>query len=374
MRDIDTPAIFRYLPMVLICLAPSSLHADLYTVTERGSVFRSADDGFSWHFEGAVPATNIVAIRPGLTPGTLFVLAKKGDAYSSFDAGANWERIGNVGASDCVDLATGRNGELVVLTESGDFVRSVNGGSVWTVNSNCDFSDGIALCMGGANGGSDSLYAATSSGDISRSSNGVAWAVAGNTGFAPLVDLLWVDGILTALTGAGEILRSTDRGASWILTGAISQVGMSAITKTPNTGLLAITKEGEVTQSADGSNWTWTGTVNQVFIADLAPTIPEYSSGVGGPGGSPRGLSFRASPNPFANQVVLSFSGNSSNREIDVEVYNVAGRRVARLAQGLNADPSSRLTWNSGTTAPGVYFIQVRSGNQRETKSIVLLR
>ncbi len=374
MYFIFLPAIFRYLPVVCLCLFASSLFADLYAVTERGLVYRSDDDGLFWFSEGVVPAMQIVAMSPGATPGTLFILAERGDFYSSTDGGASWGLIGNVGASDCVDLVLGRNGVLVTLTKSGDIIRSMNNGSTWTVSSNIGSFNGIALSVGGESGGVDSLYAATSSGDLFRSSDGVAWSVAGNTGFTPLADLLWVDGILMALTDAGEVLRSTDSGANWNLTGVISQVGMRAITHVPNTGFLAITREGEVTESADGSSWIWTGSVNQVFIADLTPGIPEDDSGVGGQESSSRGLSFRAFPNPFADNLTLFFSENYANREVDVEVYDITGRRVAKLTRAGNVGPDTDLTWKSKATAPGVYFIQVRSGNQREIKNIVLLR
>ncbi|NNE07906.1 MAG: hypothetical protein HKN20_05020, partial [Gemmatimonadetes bacterium] len=121
----------------------------------------------------------------------MFVLGRSGDLRRSIDGGGNWILQGNAGASDCADLAVGRSGDLFVLTETGDLLRSIDNGSSWTAESNAGFSDGVALTVGGGSGFGDTLYAATSTGDIARIPPGGSWAVVGNTSFTPIVDLLW---------------------------------------------------------------------------------------------------------------------------------------------------------------------------------------
>ncbi len=371
-------------PLVaLVLLAPPRAHAvDLFAAIDRGTIYRSTNSGATWAVQGSVAEPEIAGIQPGLTPGTLFLLGSTGDVYASIDAGLTWSVVGNAGASDCVDLAIARNGDLLALTQSGDLLRSQTGGATWTTLSNARFSDGVALSVGGKNGAIDSLYAITSSGDVAASATGSTWSLVGNTGFPQTVDLVWTDGLLRALTDAGELLRSTNRGTTWSAVGTASQVGMRALTMIGTT-VLAIAKEGEIAQSADGSSWSWVGTVNQVFVVAMALGTPEFQTGVGAPGAPPLSLRVQAYPNPFAVALRLrihvdagSEAFASSGERLEIAVYDAAGRLIARpYAGAIDAFPGE-IAWRPEGAAAGVYFLRIESGARAiaQTSRVVLIK
>jgi len=347
--------------------------AELFAVTDAGEVFASSSGGASWATRGFVNEPDIEGLTPGLAQGTLFLIGAAGDIYSSGNAGVSWTVVGNAGASDCEDISIDRGGDLLALTRTGDFMRSASGGATWSVVSNAGFSDGAALAVGRALGAADSLFAVTSSGDVAVSVDGASWAVVGNTGYTPVVDIVWADGILRAITDAGEIVVSSNSGASWSAVGAISQVGMRALTLADG-DLLAITKEGDVAQSADGVSWSWIGTVNQVFVVALAPSAPEFTTSVGGPTNPGPGVAVRAFPNPFTEEIRFALSGVDAQTKLDVAIFDTAGRRVAQVHSGALGDLEAELLWRPRSVAAGVYFLRVNSDRWSDTQRLVLIR
>jgi hypothetical protein len=198
--------------------------------------------------------------------------------------------------------------------------------------------------------------------------------VVGSTGFTPIVDLLWADGALLALTDAGEFLRSNDRGATWQAVGTISQVGMRAVT-IGATGFAAVSKQGDVAISADGASWSWGGTVNQVFVVALAPSTPEFTTSVPPPAAPIEPvLSLSAWPNPFRGELSLSIAGGSPSDRTIVGIYDVTGRRVARIEAVGGAPRQATLSWIPGASPAGVYFVQARSGGRIASQSVTLVR
>jgi len=84
-----------------------------------------------------------------------------------------------------------------------------------------------------------------------------------------------------------------------------------------------------------------------------------------------------ASPNPFTTTTQLEFylaeGGNAS-----VAVYDVAGHRVARLADDYFGPGSHYLTWDgsgSGAAlASGLYFVELRAAGRRSVSKVLLRR
>ncbi len=375
MRSRVVPRVLLGLVATLIGLGPGASHATLYAVTSAGTVFESTNDGIAWAVKGDLPEPEVVSISPGLTSGTLFALGKTGSVYQSTSSGAGWSAIGNVGASDCVAIAVARSGALLALTSSGDVSRSTSAGATWTRESNVGASDCISLAVGGKVGSNDTLFVATSSGDIARLPSGTSWSTVGSTSFTPLVDLLWISATLYALTDAGEFLMSSNAGATWSAIGTISQVGMRDLAYVASK-FKAISQEGEVYESATGTSWssTWIGTTNQVFTVAFAPGVPEFQTGIGRPPGPSPHVTLRAFPNPFAEVVQFALAGVSDGTTVEVAIYDAAGRRVAQVHSGLLRSAEQELSWRPGEVAGGVYFVRVRVDVFTETQPLILIR
>ena len=76
-------------------------------------------------------------------------------------------------------------------------------------------------------------------------------------------------------------------------------------------------------------------------------------------------------PNPFRNEVTLSFNLAQSG-PVTVEIYSADGRRVETLAKGeLPAGPQS-IRWQLNQNTPsGVYFYKVLAGADQATGKLM---
>lgn len=371
----------------VIAVSPFSASAGLYAVTDAGTVFESSNDGVTWSAKGQIAEPRVVSLSPGLTTGILFALGETGSLYQSTDAGTTWISVGSAGASDFAALAIARGGALLALTQSGDLFRSTDNGTTWVTASTVGASDCVALAVGGKAGPVDTLFAITASGDVAISSTGASWTSIGTTGHTPAVDLLWIAQTLYAMTDAGEILNSSNNGVTWSAIGTISQVGMGDLAFTGGK-FKTISKEGEVYESANGSSWSpsWIGTTNQVFTVAFAPGTPEFMTGIESP--APPGLlALRAWPNPFTARVEfrfdrsIGFAGRTDDADdTAVEIFDLAGRRVARAIARKEADWSGfSASWDGrlGDGRPatsGIYLARAKTAAFSETTPIILLR
>jgi flagellar hook assembly protein FlgD len=64
---------------------------------------------------------------------------------------------------------------------------------------------------------------------------------------------------------------------------------------------------------------------------------------------------------------------------VEVEIYNVAGQRVATLVHEYRAPGIYRVTWageseRGEAVASGVYFVRMRAGSFVETRKVILLK
>ncbi len=81
-----------------------------------------------------------------------------------------------------------------------------------------------------------------------------------------------------------------------------------------------------------------------------------------------------ASPSPVRASVNVSFTLPRTGA-VDLAIYDVAGRRVATLADGSAREGRHSLTWD-GTRdlAPGVYFLRLEAAGESVTRKLVRVR
>lgn len=92
------------------------------------------------------------------------------------------------------------------------------------------------------------------------------------------------------------------------------------------------------------------------------------------PGGQPLDFTLgEAWPNPF-NPVVSLPLTLPRPELVKVEVFNLAGQRVALLAQGVLPAGRRVLQWNAAGQASGAYVVQATMGGRRETRKIMLVK
>lgn len=87
-------------------------------------------------------------------------------------------------------------------------------------------------------------------------------------------------------------------------------------------------------------------------------------------------------PNPFGSKVNVSYSipgEYGKSLPASIRVYDVSGRQVATLFDGVLSPGPAKLTWDgaylSGDLAPsGIYFVELIAGDSRVVKKLVLTR
>jgi hypothetical protein len=118
---------------------------------------------------------------------------------------------------------------------------------------------------------------------------------------------------------------------------------------------------------------------NQEVVLEAFTFVPE-----GGPTSvvddAPRAASWLsdARPNPFNPLTVIGYTLERAG-DAEITVYDVAGRRVRRLASGATPAGYHEVTWDGRDdagrrVASGVYLYRLRAGDVAETKKMVLLK
>lgn len=117
----------------------------------------------------------------------------------------------------------------------------------------------------------------------------------------------------------------------------------------------------------DGSAW-----LDEVW------SLEGLSDAVGVPVPGAPVSSLRAYPNPFRDATTVSF-GLPRAMDVEVSVYDLAGRRVRQLRSGAAAAGDSRVTWDGrgaeGERVPaGVYWVRLRGEAMDDARRVVVVR
>jgi len=93
-------------------------------------------------------------------------------------------------------------------------------------------------------------------------------------------------------------------------------------------------------------------------------------------------LFLRNSPNPFGseNRSETSISFDLlSDSEIELEIFNIKGQLIKKLASSRVGSGSHSFVWNGKDsyekqTPPGIYFYRLRSNSRNVVKKMILVR
>ncbi len=108
---------------------------------------------------------------------------------------------------------------------------------------------------------------------------------------------------------------------------------------------------------------------------DLTPGAPIelYSTGIVAVV-VPAGLSLQQNhPNPFGPTTTIGFA-LTATAPVTLEVYDIAGRRVATLVEGLRTAGDHSVVWSARGVPSGVYHYALRVGSETTTRKMIVLR
>jgi len=156
-------------------------------------------------------------------------------------------------------------------------------------------------------------------------------------------------------TDLGNIRETTDAGLDWANQTTNTQASLNSIYFIGNGDLLTGYSAG-----SNGSLLKWT---NLNSIKQISSNIPK---------------SFEIKqnyPNPFNPTTKIKFDiPSSDNQNVKLTVYDVLGREVALLVNGLLTPGNYVVSFDASGLASGVYFYRIEAGTFAETKKMILTK
>ena len=108
-------------------------------------------------------------------------------------------------------------------------------------------------------------------------------------------------------------------------------------------------------------------------VADVVPWSVEVAPETQTLSAAARADAVSASPNPFARQTDIAFSLERT-AEVSLAVYDIRGREVARLAEGMIEAGTHSVTFDAVSLPSGVYVYRLVTGTQVEMGRVTLVR
>jgi len=310
--------------------------------------------------------TNISPSFPGTAGGMWFVSADTGfyahanSLYGSSviskttNGGASWNEVySGTGWISYFYFTDSRNGYATV--NNGSVLKTTDGGQNWT-----------SLSLGASLWGSGIYFFNKDTGLVGGQPYGTSTAsiyktVNGGTSWQPIsaanrfFKIFFADSnngyaLSVDVTGAGQMIKSTDRGAHWL------------DETTPRSNLRGIYFLNTNLGYAVGDSGV-------ILIYSFATSVKEI------PGNKvPKEFTLSQNyPNPFNPSTTISFA-LPLKAYVTLKVFDIMGREIASIAsENLSAGTYTR-QWNAANMPSGVYFYRLQAGDYIETKKLILLR
>ena len=377
----------------------------LYATVATGSLvlFRSSDDGATWTQQTGFPAYPGAANFFVDLDGRLALGALRGDATAAIfafsdDQGVTWTEVQAPGVGNPQAMA--RRGDLYLAGTASVMARSTDGGATWQ---NVDGSPGSVGAIAMTDQG---LVAIGQAGFVYRSTDGgLTWSQITIDPALPLggfASTLWTtDGVIYAKPPSAVLYASTDGGATWAAQPSVDPFTFTFVQPGPTpevlllhsntTPLLSTDGGATATSFADGyptdivsnpcvSNfsvtdafvianaWACFNDNTGVYRQAYAPTTASDDAA------TPTALRFDAVyPNPTSDAATLTVSLDTP-QAVRLAVYDVLGREVAVVLDGLQAAGTQTLRLDTAALAPGVYVARLSAGSQSRTRRLTVVR
>lgn len=414
--------------------ADMTANGNLHAVGTYGAMIRSTNSGSSFISQPFVTEHSITDIE-FLNVSTGYAVAGfgEGDILKTTDAGETWVSQVNSYTLPLYGIAF-TSSETGYLAGSINIKKTTNGGTNWvdvyTSNQNEIFGDIFFtnINTGYAVGSYGKLLKTTNAGSSWNSSTipnagtflnsiffvndntgyvvggeskslkttdaGVTWEVMNITsGFLNLNNIFFSD-INTGYASHGTgIFKTTNGGSTWFQLGTPTG-GYNNVQFRNNYGY-AIAGDGKIIKSIDGGN-SWivqpTVTSNPLYAlyfnsdnfvyaggvrGNMMKTIPQellVTPVSGNQNETPGSFYLQQNyPNPFNPVTTIKF-GIVKSGNVQLRVYDAAGRIVDELVNNSFIPGSYEVQWDASKYSSGIYFYSIVTNDLRETKKMVLVK
>jgi photosystem II stability/assembly factor-like uncharacterized protein len=357
------------IPRFTTCNNIMNYQDTFYTATNSGEIYKSVDEGNFWMRQEtaspfAFPLYDIVGFDS-----RMFVAAGTHGVYVSEDYGSNWKvAVGGIATYDIRDFLVHKN-SLFVFHNKGIYKWGEEHPN-WNFIDGQEFSshDIINLVSD-----ENSLLVFATMDDttnilFSSSDEGVTWEKKSTIYHLPYLRP-------SIICGGGIIIisLSNDLGTKLYMTKNFNLPWKELVEND-----LSVMKQMRFDQ------FIYT---NNVFYVSLIETpnmgVPAYSLWKV----DMTNLSIKESddfnvlhyqiaqnyPNPFNPTTTLSYQIPKSGL-VSIQIFDVLGREVATLMNGVKEAGAYSTVWNAGTQPSGIYFYRLTSGNYSGTKKMILLK
>jgi len=312
-------------------------------------VYRSSDGGTTWSDNLVDEGCNGLAVDSGGVVFAGLTYTGNGRVHRSADAGAHWQSIALPGATPSFStecFAFGEGG-LVYAGAIDGVYRSSDHGLTWQASSSGLAGRHVRTMAAAADGHLfvHTLFPAQIDGLYRSIDGGTTWQR--RAGNAPYFSALIAapDGSLIG-TSEERVVRSTDEGLVWtdLAAGIGAFEQLHSVVVTPSGHLLA-----------GGSR-----------VYRLASAV------LGAPRPAAPALALANHPNPFRGRTRITFSLPRES-QVDLAVFDSAGRRVATLAEGVLAGGEHARGFDAAGLAAGVYHCRLRAGGEASHRTLLVL-
>jgi len=202
-------------PNVARAIAVAS-NGDIWTITYEGdeniyvyTVYLSTDNGNTWVQKYFVEfsISHLIAVSPA--NGSVFVGTLSHGLFRSTDRGENWIKVTNDTTIGTILIT--ESGEIYFGTYGSGVYYSNNNGNTWIQKNNGLFNHYVFSLASGKDG---TLYAGTNNGIYRSTNRGDSWLLSSSHASSSLT--VSNDGSIFAATDNAGVLKSIDRGVTWI--------------------------------------------------------------------------------------------------------------------------------------------------------------
>ena len=334
----------------------------IFTGTENGYVFYTSNNGLSWSRTNLNAGSKVkaLAIAPS---GSIFAGLENDGIYRSQNNGSSWERVKE--QIDIYSIAVNNNGVIFAgagVPDEGVF-RSTDGGNTWVKVLSTEHNvNSLAFNYAGT------LFAVTGNletadkplGDVlARSKDaGNTWDFFYNFGSSSYG--LVINSLGHLFLGRYRFVWvSTDKGESWVLqsSGLELEHGILISYGINSQGFLYAGQEG---------GYIYRTTLNTIGVKKLSELLPSSFK------------LYQNYPNPFNPATTIKFDIPSAGARyivpIQIVIYDVLGKQIARLLNEKLSPGSYSVTWDAVNYPSGVYFYKLISDGYVVTKKMILVK